>query len=334
MEQRELGKSGLRIAPLVFGGNVFGGNVFGWTADERTSLDLLDRFVDAGLNAIDTADVYSVWVDGHQGGESETIIGRWMQARGARNRVVLATKVGMDMGGGRTGLKAAWIEEEVEASLRRLQTDHIDLYFAHQDDLDTPLEETLEAFARLVQAGKVRAIGASNYEAPRLAEALELSAKNGWPRYEVLQPHYNLYDRVAYEVALEEVASEAGLGVVTYFSLARGFLTGKYRSEADLSKSVRGQALAGNFEERGLRVLAALDEVAAETGGTPAQVALAWLMARPSVTAPIASATSLAQLDELIGAVHLRLAPDALERLDQASMPKLLEESEKIIANE
>ncbi|WP_051328505.1 aldo/keto reductase [Geminicoccus roseus] len=329
MEQRELGKSGLKIAPLVFGTNVLG-----WTVDERTSFDLLDRFVDAGLNAIDTADVYSVWADGHQGGESEAIIGKWMKARGNRDRIMLATKVGMDMGGGRTGLKASYIAEEVETSLRRLQTDYIDLYFAHQDDLEVPLEETLDAFARLVEQGKVRVIGASNYEAPRLSEALAVSADKGLPRYDVLQPHYNLYDRMAYEVALEEVAVEHGLGVVTYFSLAKGFLTGKYRSEADLSQSVRGSGMAANLEARGQRILAVLDEVAAETRSSPAQVSLAWLMARPSVTAPIASATSIAQIDELIGAVELKLGADAIERLDHASMPKLLEESEKILVNE
>jgi aryl-alcohol dehydrogenase-like predicted oxidoreductase len=329
LEQRELGRSGLKIAPLMLGGNVFG-----WTANETTSFELLDRFVDAGLNALDTADVYSVWGKGHQGGESETIIGNWMKARGNRSRIMLATKVGMDMGGGRTGLKAAYIMDEVETSLRRLQTDYIDLYFAHQDDPETPLEETLDAFAKLVKAGKVRAIGASNYEAPRLTEALEISTAKGLPRYEVLQPHYNLYDRMAYEVALEEVAVEQGLGVVTYFSLAKGFLTGKYRSQDDLSKSVRGSGMAANLEARGQRVLAALDKVAAETRSSPAQVALAWLIARPSVTAPIASATTIEQLDELVGAVHLKLSPDAIERLDHASVPKLLEESEKIIVNE
>ena len=240
MEQRALGKSTLSIAPMVLGCNVFG-----WTADEKTSFDLLDRFVDAGLNAIDTADVYSVWAEGHEGGESETIIGNWFKRSGKREQIVLATKVGMQMGDGRKGLKAAWITQEVENSLRRLQTDRIDLYFAHEDDKEAPLAETLEAFGKLIQAGKVRSIGASNYEAPRLTEALNLASAKDLPRYEVLQPHYNLYDRMAYEVALEDVAVEQGLGVVTYFSLAKGFLTGKYRTEADLSKSPRGSGPGG-----------------------------------------------------------------------------------------
>jgi aryl-alcohol dehydrogenase-like predicted oxidoreductase len=329
LELRELGRSGLKIAPLVLGTNVFG-----WTVDEKTSFDLLDRFVDAGLNALDTADVYSTWGPGNQGGEAETIIGNWMKARGARSRVMLATKVGMDMGGGKKGLKASYIKEEVEASLRRLQTDRIDLYFAHQDDPDVPLDETLEAFDRLVKAGKVGAIGASNYEAPRLTEALDSSAAKGIARFEVLQPHYNLYDRMAYEVALEEVVQQQGLGVVTYFSLAKGFLTGKYRSEADLSQSVRGHGMGANFDSRGMRVLAALDDVANDTGATPAQISLAWLIARPSVTAPITSATRIAQLDELIGAVHMTLSEAAIEHLNHASMPKLLEGSEKIIVPE
>lgn len=311
---------------------MLGTNVFGWTADEPTSFDLLDRFVDAGLNALDTADVYSTWAPGNRGGESETIIGNWMKARGARDRVMLATKVGMDMGEGRTGLKAGYIQEAVEASLRRLQTDHIDLYFAHQDDLEVPLDETLEAFDRLLEAGKVRAIGASNYEAPRLRQALDVAQARGLARFEVLQPHYNLYDRMAYEVALEEAAVENGLGVVTYFSLAKGFLTGKYRAEPDFAKSERAARakLETHLDARGLRILAALDEIAAETGGTPAQVALAWLIARPSVTAPIASASKVAQLDELIGAVHLKLDQEAILRLDQASTPKLLDRDEKI----
>ena len=328
MEQRALGKSGLSIAPMMLGGNVFG-----WTADERISFDLLDRFVDAGLNAVDTADIYSTWGKGHQGGESETIIGKWFKTSGKREKVMLATKVGMAMGDGRKGLRAKWITEEVEHSLKRLQTDHIDLYFAHEDDLEVPLDETLGAFAKLVQAGKVRAIGASNYEAPRLTEALGVSEAKGLPRYEVLQPHYNLYDRMAYEVALEDVAVEHGLGVVTYFSLAKGFLTGKYRTEADLSKSPRGSGMGANLEARGQRILAALDEVAGETKSNPAQVALAWLIARPSVTAPIASATSLEQLDDLIGATHLQLDDEALQRLDHASTPKLLEEPGPLLAD-
>lgn len=315
MELRELGRSGLRVSPLCFGGNVFG-----WTAGEAESFRLLDRFVEAGGNFIDTADVYSRWAPGHQGGESETVIGNWLaQGGGRREKVVIATKVGMEMGPDRKGLAATYIRRAVEDSLRRLRVERIDLYQAHKDDPETPLEETLAAFGRLIEEGKVRAIGASNYEAPRLREALETSAKLGLPRYESLQPHYNLVERMRYEAALEEVCQAEGLGVIPYFSLAAGFLTGKYRSEADLGQSPRGQGVAKYLDERGLGVLAALDEVAGRHAATPARVALAWMMARPSITAPIASATRPEQLEEMLAATRLSLGQEDIERLDRAS---------------
>src|SRR3954447_9677473 len=309
MEKRRLGQSDLMVSPLCLGGNVFG-----WTADEATSLKILDRFVDAGLNFIDTADVYSAWVPDHTGGESESIIGRWMKARGTRDRVVVATKVGWER-----GLSAAHIRTAVEDSLRRLHTDYIDVNQSHKDDPDTPLEATLGAHADLIRAGKVRAIGASNYTAARLREALDVSARTGLPRYESLQPEYNLYDRAGYEAELEPRCRENGLGVICYYALASGFLTGKYRSEADFGKSARGQRMSKYLNERGYRILKALDEVAAQYQATPAQVALAWLMARPSVTAPIASATSLDQLADLVAATHLRLDHASVERLTMAS---------------
>lgn len=315
MELRPLGRSGLQVAPLAFGGNVFG-----WTADEPTSFALLDAFVGAGFNLVDTADVYSRWAPGHSGGESEAIIGRWLKRDpGNRRRVVIATKVGMEMGPGRVGLKPDYIRESVEASLRRLGTDHVDLYQAHQDDPATPIEDTLRAFAELIAQGKVRAIGASNFTAPRLAEALATSARLGLPRYETLQPHYNLVERAGFEAELAALCAREGLGVIPYFSLARGFLTGKYRSEADLKKSPRGGGVKAYLDARGLRILAALDAVAAETKATPAQVALAWAMARPGITAPIASATSVGQLHELLGAARLQLPAEAAARLDAAS---------------
>jgi len=315
MNLRPLGRSGLMTAPLAFGGNVFG-----WTADEATSFRLLDAFVDAGFNLIDTADVYSLWAPGHVGGESETIIGRWLKAGGKRDRVLLATKVGKDMGEGRTGLSPKWIRQAVDDSLRRLQTDHIDLYQAHDDDKATPFEDTLAAFDQLIRAGKVRAIGASNHSAARLSQALDTSERLGLARYETLQPLYNLVDREPYEAELEPLVRARGLGVINFFGLARGFLTGKCRSEAALAKSPRGAGVQqACFNPRGWRILAALDEAAAALRATPAQVALAWQMARPGITAPIASATSVAQLHELIGAAAL--VPDAatLERLDAAS---------------
>jgi aryl-alcohol dehydrogenase-like predicted oxidoreductase len=314
MITRELGRTGLRVAPLAFGGNVFG-----WTADEATSFKLLDAFVDAGFNLVDTADVYSAWVPGHVGGESETVIGRWLKARGQRDRIVLATKVGMKLGEGRSGLSRRWIRQAVEDSLRRLQTDHIDLYQAHQDDTSTPLEETLSAFAELIREGKVRAIGASNHSASRLAEALQTSQRLGLPRYETLQPHYNLVERALYEAELEPLCRAEGLGVINYFGLARGFLTGKYRSEADLAKSVRGAGIKAYLSERGLRILAALDAAAARLQATPAQAALAWQIARPGITAPIVSATSVAQWQELAAAARLVLDAATVAELDQAS---------------
>lgn len=315
MHLRPLGRSGLQVAPLAFGGNVFG-----WTADAATSFALLDAFVEAGFNLVDTADVYSRWVPGHLGGESETLIGQWLKQSGKRDRIVLATKVGMDMGGGMKGLSRSRIRQAVAASLQRLQTDRIDLYQAHTDDADTPLEETLGAFAELVREGLVRAIGASNYSAARLQQALEVSARLELPRYETLQPQYNLVDRAGYEAELEPLCRREGLGVINFFGLARGFLTGKYRSEADLAKSPRGAGVkTAYFKERGWRILAALDEAAATLRATPAQVALAWQMARPGVTAPIASATSLPQLNELVGAARLQLPATTIATLDAAS---------------
>ena len=319
MQLRPLGRSGLQVAPLAFGGNVFG-----WTADERTSFSLLDAFVDAGFNLVDTADVYSRWASGHSGGESETIIGRWLQAGGAakRERIVLATKVGKPMGdegSGRSGLSRRWIREAVEASLSRLQTDRIDLYQSHDDDPATPMEETLAAFAELIEEGKVRAIGASNFSAPRLAEALATSARIGLPRYESLQPLFNLADRAPFEAELQPLCVAEGLGVINFFGLARGFLTGKYRSEADLGKSPRGGGVKGYLNPRGLRILAALDAVAQSLHATPAQVALAWQMAQPGITAPIASATSLVQFAELAAAARLTLSQADQQRLSAAS---------------
>lgn len=303
MNKRPLGQSGLEIAPLVFGGNVFG-----WTIDEKTSFELLDAFVDAGLNAIDTADMYSVWADGNQGGESETIIGNWLKANpGKRDKVLILTKVGMELGDERKGLSRRWIERAVEDSLRRLQIETIDLYQSHLFDPEVPLEETLGAYQRLIEQGKVRAIGASNHDAGQLRQALDVSAANGLPRYATLQPEYNLYDRSGYEGALRDLAIEENLGVITYYSLASGFLSGKYRSAADLGKSPRGEDIGKYLDARGQRILAALDGVADKHRATPAEVALAWLIATPGVTAPIASATRRSQLDSLVKAVSLTL---------------------------
>jgi aryl-alcohol dehydrogenase-like predicted oxidoreductase len=313
MHKKSLGRSGIEIAPLALGGNVFG-----WTADAQRSFEVLDAFAAAGFNLIDTADVYSKWIPGHVGGESESVIGRWLARRGRRDDVVIATKVGMEMAAGEKGLSRDYILEAVDRSLARLNTDYIDLYQAHIDDPSTPLEETLGAFAELVSAGKVRAIGASNYEAARLAEALEVSRKHDWPRFETLQPWYNLYDRVSFEGPLADLCRRAQLGVIPYFGLASGFLTGKYRSPRDLEGSARAYRVKQMLNERGLKILAALDAVAADYDATPAQVALAWLIAR-GVTAPIASATSTAQLNELIGFVDVELDADAVEALDQAS---------------
>jgi aryl-alcohol dehydrogenase-like predicted oxidoreductase len=315
MEQRRLGSSSLSIPPLVFGSNVFG-----WSADEGTSFRLLDMLAEAGLTAIDTADVYSRWVPGHQGGESETIIGRWLGKRGKRDDLTIMTKVGMEMPGRGKGLSPAWIRQSIEDSLKRLQTDYVDLYQAHQDDPATPLPETLSAFADLIQSGKVRAIGASNYSAPRLDEALATSRANNLPAYVSLQPHYNLLERPLFEDALEAVCQRHQLGVIPYYSLASGFLTGKYRSTADLSKSsARGRAAAKYLEGKGPKVLAALDQVAGETAATPAQVALAWMMARPSITAPIASASKPEQLDDLVKAARLKLSSAQIASLNAAS---------------
>jgi aryl-alcohol dehydrogenase-like predicted oxidoreductase len=312
MQKRLIGRSGISIAPLVLGGNVFG-----WTADESTSFDLLDRFLDQGFNAIDTADVYSAFVSGNSGGESETIIGNWLNRRRRRDDVILMTKVGMwDQ---RKGLSSANIEAAAEDSLRRLRTDYIDVYFAHIDDANCPFEESLAAFSRLIQAGKVRTIGASNYNAERLSQALDAAASKQLPRYEVLQPEYNLYNRQEFESGLANVASVNDLGVVSYFGLASGFLTGKYRSEDDLKGKARGGGVKKYLNERGLRILKALDEVSSDLSATPAQVALAWLTARPGITAPIASATTVRQLDDTLGAARLKLSPGAIAKLDAAS---------------
>ena len=313
MQTRPLGATGLAIAPLVFGGNVFG-----WTADEKRSFELLDAFVDAGFNAIDTADVYSRWVPGHQGGESETLIGRWLKANPAkRAKVLVFTKVGGDMGRGKT-LAPEWIAQAAEDSLRRLGIDTIDLYQSHWPDDATPHEQTLRAYEALIRAGKVRAIGCSNFDAPRLAAALQAGRAAGLPLYATLQPEYNLVARDAYEGPLRELAIREGLGVITYFSLASGFLTGKYRSQADLGGSARGGGVKKYLDARGLRVLAALDAAAAAHGARPAEVALAWLMARAGVTAPIASATSVEQLQGFARAAGLRLAADEIRALDAA----------------
>jgi aryl-alcohol dehydrogenase-like predicted oxidoreductase len=314
MKKRKLGNSGLEVFPLAFGGNVFG-----WTVDEAMSFKLLDAFVGSGFNFIDTADVYSKWVPGNRGGESETILGKWLKRPGNRNKVFLATKVGMEMGPNKKGLSRSYIMLAVEDSLKRLQTDYIDLYQSHTDDPETPLEETFETYARLIQQGKVRAIGASNFGAERLLRALEISRQGGYPSYQSLQPLYNLYDRADYETKLETMCREKGLGVITYYSLASGFLTGKYRSEKDMSKSPRGQRAGKYLNERGRRILEALDRVAKERGSTPATVSLAWLIARPGITAPIASATSLEQLQELMAAPKLELSPSEIELLTRES---------------
>ncbi|HEY3148801.1 MAG TPA: aldo/keto reductase [Dongiaceae bacterium] len=311
MEKRRLGKSDLTVAPLCLGGNVFG-----WTADEEPSFAILDGFLDAGFNFIDTADVYSRWAPGHHGGESEMIIGDWLKRRGKRDDVIIATKVGSEMGPGKKGLSKAYITRAVEESLRRLGTDYIDLYQSHRDDEDTPVEETLEAYGALIKAGKVRAIGASNFSATRLAASLQASARHGLPRYETLQPEYNLMVR-AFEQELAPLCEREGVSVIPYFGLASGFLTGKYRSKADLKKSARGEDVDGYLNERGFRVLAALDAVAERREATPAQAALAWLMTK--ITAPIASATNLKQLGDLIGSVKLELEPADVAALDEAS---------------
>ena len=314
MQYREIGHSGIRVGPLALGGNVFG-----WTADEATSFRVLDAFIDSGLNLVDTADVYSTWVHVHAGGESEIVIGNWFKKNGKRDQVVIATKVGKPMGDGSKGLSRKYILHGVEQSLQRLQTDYIDLYQSHEDDPNTPIEETLSAFADLIKAGKVRAIGASNYTGARLEQSLDVSQRTGLPRYECLQPEYNLYARQDFEKDLQPVCEKAKIGVLPYFSLASGFLSGKYRSEKDLGKSERGRRVKNFLNERGYRILGALDVVAADKKATVAQVALAWLIAQPAVTAPLVSATTIEQWSELQGSVHVALDRKAMDLLDQAS---------------
>lgn len=317
MEKRTLGYPGIQVSPLALGGNVFG-----WTIDEAQSFKILDGFFAAGGNLIDTADVYSRWAPGNQGGESETIIGKWMRQRANRKKIVIATKVGIEMGPNQKGLSQAYILQAVENSLRRLQTDYIDLYQSHVEDPDTAIEETLDAYAQLIREGKVRLIGASNHSTHSLASALEASQAKDCPAYQTLQPHYNLSDRAKFEFELEPLCLEKKLSVLPYYSLASGFLTGKYRSEKDLSKSPRGQGVAAYLNPKGFRILNALDQVAKQTRSKPASVALAWLMARPSVTAPIASATHLDQLEDLIAATQLKLSTGEMELLNEASDPQ------------
>lgn len=315
LKTRQLGNSGINV-PLL----TFGGNVFGWTVDEKTSFSLLDALVEKGLFFIDTADVYSRWAPGNQGGESETIIGKWLKKSGKRDKIVLATKVGIEMSPEKKGLKPAYIRQAVEDSLGRLQTDVIDLYQAHRDDESTPLADTLGTFDALVKEGKVRALGASNYSAQRLQAALDISKQQGLARYETLQPEYNLYDREGYESELEQVARDNHLGVINYYALASGFLSGKYKKPQDAAKSQRGQGIVDKYlNERGLRIVEALEDVAASHDASATQVALAWLIARPGITAPIVSATSLQQLDELVKATELALSKQEIEELSRAS---------------
>jgi aryl-alcohol dehydrogenase-like predicted oxidoreductase len=314
MNRRPLGQSGLETAPLIFGGNVFG-----WTADKARSFALLDAFVEAGFNAIDTADAYSIWVPGNTGGESETIIGDWLKARGRRDDVLILTKVGSDMGQGHNDLSPGWIERAVEDSLRRLGTDVIDLYQSHWPDPNTPQEETLRALDRLVKAGKVRAIGVSNHDAGQVAQALAISRREGLAAYATMQPHYNLYSRDTFEGPLQDLAVAEGVSAITYFSLESGFLSGKYRSVADLEGASRASGLTDKFNPRGLRILEALDQVADRNNATPAQVSLAWLMAQPGVAAPIVSATSLTQLADTLKAAELTLSAGDLAELTAAS---------------
>ncbi len=315
METRTLGRSGIIVPKLTFGGNVFG-----WTIDQTTSFSILDALLEHRLNFIDTADVYSAWVEGNRGGESETIIGNWLKKTGQRDKVIIATKVGKPMGHDKKGLSASYIKQAVEASLLRLQTDYIDLYQSHADDPSVPLEETLGAFDALIKEGKVRAIGASNYEGARLAEALRISEQNGLARYETLQPQYNLYDRQHYEQSLEPIVTRHGLGVINYYALASGFLSGKYRAKEDAVKSKRGQNVVDLYlNDRGLRILHALDAISERHRATPTQVALAWELNRPGITAPIVSATSLEQLHELTGAITLRLSDEDYRQLAEAS---------------
>lgn len=315
MEKRALGNSGLFVSPLCFGGNVFG-----WTIGEEMSFKLLDAFTARGFNFIDTADVYSVWAPGNQGGESETVIGKWLQKSSRRSQVIIATKSGFEMAPGKKGLSHKHIIASADASLRRLQTDYIDLYQSHTDDETVPQEETLEAYQQLIREGKVRAIGASNFTAARLKSSIEMAKLHGLPGYQSLQPEYNIYDRAGYEKELEPLCRSENIGVISYYSLAQGFLTGKYRTEDDLAKSTRGESVKCEyFNERGWRILKALDEVSAELKTTPARLSLAWLMARPGITAPIASATKLEQLEEMMAAAELKLTPATIEKMNAAS---------------
>ena len=314
MKLRQLGDSQMQVAPLMFGGNVFG-----WTADAPTSYSILDAFVAHRFNFIDTADVYSRWFPGNKGGESETILGEWFARSGKRDQVILATKVGYDMGDDKKGLAPKYIFESVEGSLKRLQTDYIDLYQSHVDDATVPLDETLRAYQKLIEQGKVRMIGASNYTGARLREAVEVAKREGLPVYQTLQPHYNLYDRQGFEQDQQPVAKELEIGVIPYFSLASGFLTGKYKTKEDSAGAKREARVARFFDERGMKILAALEEVSMETGAKIATISLAWLMAQPTILAPIASATSVAQLEDLVAAPDLTLSQDALAKLNTAS---------------
>jgi aryl-alcohol dehydrogenase-like predicted oxidoreductase len=317
MEKRQLGQSSLHVYPITFGGNVFG-----WTADEAMSFKLLDAFVAGGFNFIDSADVYSRWHPGNKGGESETIIGNWLQARGGRDKVIVATKLGIDMAPGKKGLSRKYMMQAVEDSLRRLRTDYIDLYQSHRDDPDTHIEETLSAYADLIKQGKVREIGASNYSAPRLAEALKVSKEKGLPRYQSLQPHYSLVERAEFEGPLETLCLKEKIGVIGYYSLASGFLTGKYHTAADAEGRARGSRVQKYLNDYGFGVIAALDDVAKRYNAKPVQIAMAWLIARPSVTAPIASATNLDQLAELLKSAEIKLDAAAIEQIDAASLPR------------
>jgi len=317
MELRRLGQSSLDVPPITFGCNVFG-----WTVDEKASFALLDAWLDAGFNFLDTADVYSRWHPGNNGGESETIIGSWMKARGNRDKVIIATKLGIEMGPGKKGLSRAYMQQAVEDSLRRLQTDRIDLYQSHRDDPETPIEETLSAYADLIKQGKIREIGASNFSVDRLAESLRISAAKGLPRYQSLQPQYNLVERGEFEGPLEDLCLKETIGVIGYYSLASGFLTGKYRSRDDMAGRTRGPRVERYLNDYGFGVLHALDEVAKRYDAKPGQIALAWLIARPSVTAPIASATTLEQLAELVEAAEIDLDPDSIQKIDEASKPR------------
>ena len=311
---RTLGKSDLQVSPIAFGGNVFG-----WTLDQKQSFRILDAFVDAGFNFIDTADTYSTWVPGNHGGESETIIGQWLKQRGKRDDLIIATKLGGDMGDGKKGLRAGYIAQAVDASLKRLGTDYIDLYQSHYDDPETPVEETIQAFNALIKSGKVRYLGASNLSADRITQSNRFAAENGLQGYVSLQPLYNLYDRQKFETEYQPTVEREGLATITFYALASGFLTGKYRSEADFGKSPRGGGMAKYLDERGFRILEALDRIAAETGAPAAQLALAWQLHKPAVTAPIASATSERQLADLVAAADLKLTAEQVALLDEAS---------------